>query len=317
MDRKVKAASVSVVSNTSLLTIKLIVGVITGSVSILSAAMDSLNDLTASVIALLSVRASGAPADEEHPYGHGKIENISAAAQALLIFGAALFIIFEAMGKIINPRPLQSITLGLIVIGITAVVDVFVSRYLLKVARETDSAAIRADAYHLTTDVWTSVGVFTGLILVEITGLQIFDPVVALGVAATILWVSYSLTRESTGLLLDQRLPQSEIRAVEEIVMSTSKVVGFHRFRTRKAGSAREIDYHLIVPADMPVFEAHAIAQEIENKMQARLPNTTVVTHIEPNTFVETSEPNTEIRRRSTPRRTRPRAMRVRRRLRD
>jgi cation diffusion facilitator family transporter len=287
-----------VISNTSLLIMKLIVGLITGSISVISAAADSLNDLAASIIAFFSVRASIVPADEEHPFGHGKIENISAAAQALLIFAAAVYIIYEAINKIMNPRPLQSLPLGLIVIGLTAIVDIVVSRYLLKVAQETDSAAIKADAYHLTTDVWTSIGVFIGLIIVEFTGLQIFDPIVALGVAATILWVAFTLTRESTRLLLDMRLPVSEIQELEELVMSTPKVVGYHKLRTRKAGSTRQIDYHLIVPADMSVLEAHTIAQEIENKMKAKLIDATVVTHIEPDTIDMTTEPDTEIRQR-------------------
>jgi cation diffusion facilitator family transporter len=298
LDKKVKAASLSVISNTSLLIMKLIVGLITGSISVISAAADSLNDLAASIIAFFSVRASIVPADEEHPFGHGKIENISAAAQALLIFAAAVYIIYEAINKIMNPRPLQSLPLGLIVIGLTAIVDIVVSRYLLKVAQETDSAAIKADAYHLTTDVWTSIGVFIGLIIVEFTGLQIFDPIVALGVAATILWVAFTLTRESTRLLLDMRLPVSEIQELEELVMSTPKVVGYHKLRTRKAGSTRQIDYHLIVPADMSVLEAHTIAQEIENKMKAKLTDATVVTHIEPDTIDMTTEPDTEIRQR-------------------
>ncbi|MEN6358028.1 MAG: cation diffusion facilitator family transporter [Armatimonadota bacterium] len=315
MDRKVRAASLSVLSNTFLLALKLVVGLITGSISIISAAADSLNDLTASIIALLSVRASAAPADEEHPFGHGKIENISAAAQALLIFGAALYIIYEAVDKILSPKPLQSLPLGLMVIGMTAALDVFVSRYLLRVARETDSAAIRADAYHLTTDVWTSIGVFAGLILIEVTGLLIFDPIVALGVAATILWVAFTLTRESAGLLLDRRLPTDEITKIGQIVMSTPKVVGFHKLRTRKSGSARQIDYHLIVPADMPVLEAHNIAQEIENRMKTVLPDATVVTHIEPDTLDMTSEPDTRIRHPAL-RMVRVHAWRLRRRLR-
>lgn len=277
---------------------KLIVGLITGSISVISAAADSLNDLAASIIAFFSVRASIVPADEEHPFGHGKIENISAAAQALLIFAAAVYIIYEAIDKIRHPRPLQSLPLGLIVIGLTAIVDIVVSRYLLKVAQETDSAAIKADAYHLTTDVWTSIGVFIGLIIVEFTGLQIFDPIVALGVAATILWVAFTLTRESTRFLLDIRLPINEIQELEELVMSTPKVVGYHKLRTRKAGSTRQIDYHLIVPADMSVLEAHTIAQEIENKMKAKLTDATVVTHIEPDTIDMTTEPDTEIRQR-------------------
>jgi len=266
--------------------------------------MDSLNDLAASIIAFFSVRASDAPADLEHPYGHGKIENISAGIQAMLIFFAALYIIYEAVDKILNPRPVQAIAFGLVVIGITAVVDVFVSRYLLKVASETDSAAIRADAYHLTTDVWTSIGVFLGLLIVWATGVQLFDSIVALGVAATILNVAFRLTIESTNMLLDIRLPEEEIKQLQHEVMSTPKVVGFHRLRARKVGSAREIDYHLILPSSMPVARAHIIAQEIEDRMQQRFPNTTVVTHIEPNTPDIIGEPNTTMRTHSARRKT-------------
>ena len=194
MDRRVKAASVSVISNTTLLALKLIVGVISGSISIISAAVDSLNDLMASVIAFFSIRAATRPPDIEHPYGHGKIENISSAIQALLIFAAAVYIIIEAVRKLINPEPLQNLGLGLMVMAITAVVDLFVSRYLLKVANETDSAAVRADAYHLTTDVWTAIGVFIGLLLVRLTGIVAFDSIVALVVAVVVIRVSYILT---------------------------------------------------------------------------------------------------------------------------
>lgn len=276
---------------------KVVVGLTSGSISVLSAAADSLNDLAASGIAFLSVRASGQPADAEHPYGHGKIENISAALQALLIFIAAVYIIHEAIDKILNPRPLRAPGTAMAVMVMTAVVDLAVSRYLLRVARETDSSAIRADAYHLTTDVWTAVAVFAALALVYTTGIQIFDPIAALIVAAAIIRVAVTLTLEAAGVLIDVRLPLHEQRELERIVMATAGVVGFHRLRTRKSGPYREIDYHLIVPATTPVLEAHAIAEKIEDAMRTRFPNMTIVTHIEPDTVAETGEPDTELRR--------------------
>jgi len=183
-----------VLSNAALLGLKTTVGFLTGSVAVLSAAADSLNDLAASVIALLSVRASAQPADEGHPYGHGKIENVSSAVQALLIFVAAVYIIYEAVSRIITPEPLQGVGWGMAVMAATAVVDLVVSRYLLKVARETDSAAIRADAYHVMTDVWASAGVFVALGLVYVTGVQLLDPIVALVIAGIIIRVAVSLT---------------------------------------------------------------------------------------------------------------------------
>ena len=299
MTRQTRAALLSVLSNTFLLILKTTVGVLTGSVGVLSAAADSLNDLGASIIAFFSVRASGQPADVEHPFGHGKIENVSAAAEALLIFTAAIYIIYEAITRIITPEPLSSPGAGMIVMVVTALVDLGVSRYLLKVADETDSAAIRADAYHLTTDVWTAASVFVALGLVKITGIRLFDPIVALIVAAAIIRVAVVLTLEAMGVLIDMRLPEQELRQLEEIVMKTRKVVGFHKLRTRRSGPYRQIDFHLIVPESLTVLEAHGLAESIEDKIRRQFPNTTVVTHIEPDTAAETSEPDTSLRNRS------------------
>lgn len=307
MTRQIRAAALSVVSNTFLLALKSVVGLTTGSVSVLSAAADSLNDLIASIIAFFSVRASGEPADTQHPFGHGKIENVSAAAQALLIFVAAIYIIFEAVNKIITQEPVKSPGAGMIVMFITAVVDLGVSRHLLKVARETDSSAIRANACHLTTDVWTAAGVFVALGMVRLTGITLFDPIVALVVAVLIMRVAVMLTMEATGVLIDSRLPDRELRELEDIVMKTPKVVGFHKLRTRRSGPYRQIDYHLIVPGSMPVMQAHALAERIESTMRERFGNTTVVTHIEPDSRAETGEPNTELKRASARRRARGR----------
>lgn len=305
MTRQTRAASLSVLSNITLLILKTAVGILTGSIGVLSAAADSLNDLLASIIAFFSVRASGQPADVEHPYGHGKIENVSTAAQALLIFTAAVYIIYEAVNKIVYPKPIESPVAGMIVMVITAVLDLFVSRYLLRVARETDSSAIRADAYHLTTDVWTAAGVFAALFLVYVTGIRLFDPIVALIVAAVIIRVAILLTLEAAGVLIDMRLPESELQLLEDIVMKTPGVVGYHKLRTRKSGPYREIDFHLIVPANISVNEAHDLAEKVENTMRQCLPNTTVVSHIEPDTAAEIKEQGTELRRTPTPRRTR------------
>lgn len=303
MTRQIKAASVSVVSNTCLLVLKTAVGLTTGSVGVLSAAADSLNDLTASVIALFSVRASARPADVEHPYGHGKIENISSAVQALLIFIAAVYIIYEAINRIVFPQPLTSPESGMAVMAVTAVVDLAVSRYLLRVADETDSAAIRADAYHLTTDVWASGGVFIALALVHLTGIKLFDPIVALIVAAAIIRVSVMLTMEAAGVLVDARLPEDEVREIETIVMKTPGVVGFHQLRARKSGPFRQIDFHLILPGQTSVADAHALSEVVEAAVHDRFPNTTIVTHIEPDSTIIVREPNTRLRRRQCTRR--------------
>ena len=305
MDRKVKAATLSVASNSVLVASKVAVGIVTGSVSILSEAANSALDVFASVIAFLSVRVSGQPADREHPYGHGKMENLSGAVEAVLILATGVFIVHEAMDKLRNPADVKHVFWGLCVMGFSFVADVVVSRHLFRVARETDSIALEADAYHLSTDVWTSMGVFVGLALIKLTGWQIIDPIVAMIVAVMIMKVAFSLTWKAARPLLDVRLPDNELKELEEMVMGTPKIVGYHKLRTRKSGPYREIDVHLIVPERMPVREAHQIAENIEDKMREAFPDTHVVTHIEPDTAEVTNEPDTEIRRHPPQRKTR------------
>lgn len=296
MDPKVKAATLSVVSNSSLVAMKLAVGLATGSISILSEAAHSALDLFAAIIAFLSVRASGRPADKEHPFGHGKIENLSGAIEAVLILFAAILIIHESADRLRHPGRIETIGAGILVMGISAIANALISRYLFKVAHRTDSIALEADAQHLSADVWTSVGVFAGLGFIQITGWHVLDPVVAILVALMIMRVAFTLTWKAAGPLLDVRLPDEEVKELENIVMRTPGIVGFHKLRTRKAGSCREIDYHLIVPADMPVVSAHAMAEDIEDKMRDRFPRTTVVTHIEPDTDDTISEPDTAMK---------------------
>lgn len=307
MDRKAKAASLSVASNTGLVGLKLAVGVATGSVSVISEAAHSTLDLFAAAVAFASVWASSRPADTGHPFGHGKIENVSGVVEAFLILAAAAWIIYEAVLRLMDPlaHPIQALGWGIAVMGASALTNTLVSRYLFKVARETDSIALETDAYHLSTDVWTSLGVFVGLALIQLTGLRVIDPIVAIAVALMIVRVSLALTRKAFGPLLDVGLPKEELRELERIVMRTPKVIGFHKLRTRRSGPYRQIDYHLIVPASMPVIEAHRLTETIEDAIRRQFPHTTVVTHIEPDQITETSKPDTALRHRPITRRRR------------
>jgi len=186
--------------------------------------------------------------------------------------------------------------------GISVVANTLISRYLFRVADQTDSIALEADAHHLSTDVWTSLGVFVGLGLMELlNALKVewghhIDPIVALGVAALIIRVAVSVTWKSAAPLLDVRLPDGELGELDEMVMNTPKIVGYHKLRTRKSGPYREIDYHLIVPGGMPVEEAHSIAENIEDEMRRRYPGTHVVTHIEPDAAEIVHEPGTHVK---------------------
>ncbi|MBC7339714.1 MAG: cation transporter [Firmicutes bacterium] len=282
-DRAVRAARVSVVSNSLLVAVKLAAGLVMGSVSVLSEAIHSGMDLVAAGIAFYSVRQSRRPADEHHPFGHGKVENVAGTVEALLIFAAAIWIIVEAVRKLIRGVQVEALGVGLAVMGLAAVVNILVSRHLFRVAREADSVALRADALHLSTDVWTSAGVFAGLGIMALTDYHIVDPLAALVVAVLIIHAAWDLTREAFLPLMDTSLPEDEQQVIQEIIARhSSDFVNFHRMRSRRAGPERHIDLHLVVHGDHTVAEAHALCDAIEREIEGRFPRTDVVIHVEP-----------------------------------
>lgn len=282
MNAKIKAARMSLISNTSLIIMKLIVGIFTGSVSIISEAIHSTMDLLAAVIAFFSVKISDKPADDNHPYGHGKIENISGVIESLLIFAASIWIIIEAFKKIINPGEIESVGIGFIVMFISAAVNFVVSKKLYKVAKEVDSIALEADALHLKADVYTSLGVGIGLFLIWITNLNFLDPVVAILVAIFILKEAFELLKSAFNPLLDIKLSNEEIDMIENTLSKYSSVFcNFHDLKTRKSGHMRYIDLHLVFPENMSIKEAHDICDKIEDDIAEVLNNTEVMIHSE------------------------------------
>ncbi len=281
--QKTRAARLSVGCNALLVLLKLGIGLWIGSVGVLSEAMHSATDLMAASIAFLSVRASDIPPDDDHPYGHGKIESISGLAEALLIVVAAILIIYEAASKLRNPEPgLPPLGAGLAVMVFSATVNVFLSRHLLRVARQTDSLALEADAKHLRTDVVTSVGVAVGLLLAHLTGRAWFDPLTALFVSLLILYTGYKLGHEAMHPLLDARLPVEEEAVIQEVLETHPKVLSYHKLRTRKSGSQRHIDVHVLMDDNSTLLEAHDISEELEDHIRAALADTHINIHIEP-----------------------------------
>jgi cation diffusion facilitator family transporter len=261
---------------------KLIVGIMSGSVSIISEAIHSSVDLLAAMIAFFSVNVSDKPADEKHPYGHGKIENVSGVIEAILIFIASAAIIFKAIEKLINPSSVKSAGLAFLVMFVSAAVNTVVSRQLYKTAKAEESIALEADALHLKADVLTSLGVGTGLLLIWATKLYFLDPIVALAVAIFILREAYSLLKTAFGPLLDVTLPDSEIKVIEaSIDKHKDEYCGYHRLKTRRSGSQKYIDMHLVVPDDMPAKTAHNICNTIEKDIDDSLKNSEVMIHIE------------------------------------
>lgn len=281
--KKVRAAMLSIVSNSCLVLMKLIAGLMMFSVSVLSEAVHSMMDLMAAVIANYSVRKAVQPPDADHLYGHGKYENVAGVVEALLIFFAAAIIIFESIAKIVIGSGVELLEVGILIMGISTVVNFFVSRYLSKVADEEDSIALEADSMHLKTDVLTSLGVFIGLVAINLTGLHILDPVIAIVVAVLIIRAAYRLTKESSKGLVDEKLPPEEEMVVKNVLLEHMPTfVEFHSLRTRKGGDQRFIDLHLVMKADTHLEDAHEVADHLEEEIEKRLPRTNVMIHLEP-----------------------------------
>lgn len=288
MNRKTRAAMVSVCSNISLIIMKVIAGIASGSVSIISEAIHSAMDLVAALIALFAVKRSDLPPDERHPYGHDKIENVSGVIEALLILLAAGWIIFEAVDKLIHPAVIESIGWGVLVMVISAVVNSGVSAYLYKVAKEEESVALAADALHLKADVLTSAGVAIGLggiWLASLFGhsLAILDPLAAIAVAIFIVREAISMLNEAFHPLLDHSMSHEELETTSRIITKCCPATsGFHDLRSRRAGRRRHIDSHLTLPTEMTIGEAHDICDRIEHEIIEQLPHAIVLIHVEP-----------------------------------
>ena len=280
---KTGVAGVSVASNITLVVLKITIGLSMGSVSVVSEGIHSAVDLLAALIAFFAVRAAGRPADQQHPYGHGKWENVSGTVEALLILVAAGFILYEAGKKLVYQLPLESVDLGIALMGLSASMNFLVSRQLMKVAVRTESVALEADALHLSTDVYTSLGVLVGLIIVRVTDIWILDPIIAIGVALIIVKAAVDLTRRSFNDLLDVRLPEDEEHQIAAVLEEhADEFQEFHELRSRKSGSDRHIDFHLVVDPRATVEEAHALADHLEEEIKRCFPDSSVTTHVEP-----------------------------------
>ncbi len=283
MSEKVRTARLSVVSNSVLIALKLVTGLITGSISIISEAIHSFIDLLAAIIAFFSVKISDTPPDSRHPYGHGKFENLSGVIEGILIFVAAGWIIFEAIKKILHPAEVESFGLGFVVMMISGIVNIFVSRLLYKTAKKTDSIALRADALHLSTDVFTSFGVALGLLIIWITGWYFMDPVIAIIVALFIIKEAYELVVTAYQPLLDVTLEDEEMKIIQRTIQEhLGDNMDFHQLRTRKAGAYRYVDLHLEVPGELTVHQSHQLCDLIEEEIKGKIRKVEVSIHVEP-----------------------------------
>jgi len=284
---KESTARLSVISNTGLVLMKFIVGTSIGSVSIISEAIHSSMDLIAALIAFFSVRKSAEPPDAQHEFGHGKFEDISGLIEALLIFIAAVLIIWEAGQKLLGESSELSnpdlLIWGIAVMGISALVNWYVSNRLFKVAKQSESIALESDAWHLRTDVYTSLGVFIGLILIRLTGIAIIDPLIAIGVAIVIMKAAYDLTRRSLSDLIDHSIPPADEKRIQEIICDHASIyAGFHDLKTRRSGPEIFIEFHLVLPGDISVLQSHDLADHLESDLKTEFPRANITIHAEP-----------------------------------
>lgn len=283
MSKKIFAAKLSIFSNTFLILIKVFMGIMTGSVSIISEAIHSTVDLVASIIAFFSVKVSELPPDESHPFGHEKIENVSGVIEAILIFIASVLIIYEAGKKLFHGSEIESVGLGFIVMFISAFVNLFVSKYLYKIAKSENSIALEADALHLKTDVYTSFGVGIALLIIKITSLNFLDPIIAIIIAIFIFKEAFEILVKAFNPLLDSKISDEEIILIKNAVSKHSRsFIDFHELRTRSAGKTRYIDMHLTLCRNLTVSDSHEICDNIENEIETLLPNTKILIHVEP-----------------------------------
>ena len=280
-----RAAAVSIVSNTALIVLKLVAGLVTGSVAIITEAIHSSVDLAASYIAFFSVRQAETPADASHRYGHEKFENVAAAAEGVLILVGSGVIVYAAIRSLVEGPELDSLGFGIAVVGVRHRRQPRGLHWLFRQARETQSAALEGDAAHLRTDAYTSLGVLIGLALVQLTGAEWLDPVVAIAIAAAIVVTGMRIVARSWGVLVDEALPEPEQRAIQEAIEAFAGrgIVGYHQLRTRRAGARRYVDLHVQFVSGTSLEDAHATAHALRDEIDRRLPGgTDVLIHLEP-----------------------------------
>ena len=278
-----KFAWLSIFTAVATISLKSIAYFLTGSVGLLSDALESLVNLAAAIIALTMLKIAEQPPDKEHGYGHSKAEYFASIMEGLFIFIAAVAIIFSAVNRIIYPKIIEQAYIGLGISIIASIINYVVSKKLLKVGKKHHSITLEADGHHLMTDVITSIGVIVAVFLVTLTGLQILDPVVAILVAFNIIFTGFKLMKRSVLGLLDTAIPNEEINIIKSIFNKYErKGLKFHGLRTRQSAQRRFVDFHVLTPGDWSVRKGHDILEDIEKEIRDSIDIVTISTHLEP-----------------------------------
>lgn len=266
-----------------LILLKIIAGWISGSISVFAQAADSLLDLFAGLVTFFAVRIATKPADEEHPFGHGKVEDMAGMVQGVLLFIAAGLIIYSSVQRIINKTPIELAEAGMVAMAVSMVASILLSRHLLKVSRATGSVVLEANARNITGDIYSTAAVLVGLIVVRLTGLSILDPIIAIGIAIYIAKIAYDAINKPLLGLVDASLPRSEQAVIKSCLAEQgNQIVGFHELRTRRSGNQRHIDLHLVMAKGISLERAHQVCDLLEVDIRLKLPRTNVTIHVEP-----------------------------------
>lgn len=284
---KKSAATLSIVSNSFIILLKLIVGLLSGSISIISEAIHSMSDFLASIITFFSVIKSAEPADSKHPFGHGKYEDMSGFIEGGLIIFAALYIIYESVKKIFFGGNMEiDTTWGMVVMGIAVIVNILVSSVLFKVAKQTDSVSLFADAEHLRTDVISAFGVFAGLLLIKFTGIYILDPLIAIVVAVIIFKAGFSISKTTMDNLLDCSLPEADMAEICHFFdgFKNNGIVDYKNLKARRLGPHKNVEVTFLFPKDMTIYDCHAVCDQVEHKLAERFGDISASIHLEPET---------------------------------
>lgn len=279
------AAGLSICSNAVIILLKIIAGALSGSISIISEAVHSLSDFLASVLTFFAVMKSSEPADKKHPFGHGRYEDMSGFIEGGLIIFAAIYIIYEAGKKFIFGYTMETESyLGIAVMGFAVVSNFLVSSYLFHVAKQTNSVSLYADGEHLRTDIWSSLGVLVGLVLIKITGLLILDPIIAFIVALFILKTGISISKTTLDNLLDASLPAEDLTKIESIInnIKSEGVIGYKDLKARRVGPDKQIEIVLLFPENMMIKDCHNLCDTIEERIKQQLGTCNISIHAEP-----------------------------------
>ncbi len=283
MENTSKIAFLSVISNSLVVMLKIAVGIITGSVAILSEAIHSFLDLIAAFIAFISVRISKKPADTGHPYGHGKVENLSGTIETILIFAAGIWMIYECVQKLVNPEPVHLPVLGIVVMLLGALINLIVSKLVKREAEKVNSVAMKSNALHLLTDVYTSLGVAASLLVVTLTEWYILDPIIGMVLAVYIIYEAFKLMKEAFPPLIDTRLSEEEEKTILKIIDTFhQEFIEIHDFRTRRSGPQEYIDFHMVVASHVTIKDVHDLCDRIERDITDEFKQAQVMIHPEP-----------------------------------